>query len=142
MSMRNVELWHKRARPEPSNDDLQVQLGCHIEEIVEMFDSLDLHHSWAALADELSLLATRLKQGETIVSIKDREAFLDSLADQIVTAIGVGHCANMRTAEAVEEVNRSNWSKFDQETGQPIFSPYGKITKGPNYRAPNLKEFV
>jgi len=140
--MRNVELWHKRARPEPSNDDLQVQLGCHIEEIVEMFDSLDLHHSWAALADELSLLATRLKQGETIVSIKDREAFLDSLADQIVTAIGVGHCANMRTAEAVEEVNRSNWSKFDQETGQPIFSPYGKITKGPNYRAPNLKEFV
>ena len=142
MSMRNVELWHKRARPEPSNDDLQVQLGCLIEEIVEMFDSLDIHHSWAALADELSLLATRLKQGATVVSIKDREAFLDSLADQVVTAIGVGHCANMRTAEAVEEVNRSNWSKFDQETGQPIFSPYGKITKGPNYRAPNLKEFV
>jgi hypothetical protein len=48
----------------------------------------------------------------------------------------------MRTAEAVEEVNRSNWSKFEQETGQPIFSPYGKIVKGPSYRAPNLKEFI
>ena len=140
--MKNVELWHKRARPDPDNASLQVQLGCHIEEIVEMFDALDLHYSWAALADELSHLATRLKQGETVVSIKDREAFLDSLADQVVTAIGVGYCAKMRTAEAIEEVNRSNWSKFDQETGQPILSPYGKITKGPNYRAPSLKEFV
>lgn len=140
--MKNIELWHKRARPEPDEAALQVQLGCHIEEIVEMFDALDIHYSWAALADELSLLATRLKQGETIVTIKDREAFLDSLADQIVTAVGVGHCAKMRTAEAVEEVNRSNWSKFDQETGQPMFSPYGKIVKGPNYRAPNLKEFI
>lgn len=140
--MRNIELWHKRARPDPKDKDFQVQLGCHLEEVVEMFDALDLHWTWEALIDELECLATRLKNGDSYATIKNREALLDSLADQVVTAIGVGHCAKMRTAEAIEEVNRSNWSKFNQETGEPIFNAAGKISKGPTYRPPNLKDFV
>lgn len=140
--MRNVELWHKRARPEPTSEDFRIQLGCHLEEVCEMFGALELHHSWDGLFDELELLATRLKNGDSEVAIKNRVELLDSLADQVVTAIGVGHCAGLRTAEGIEEVNRSNWSKFNQETGQPVFNEYGKIAKGPNYRAPNLKDFV
>jgi hypothetical protein len=69
--------------------------------------------------------------------IADRRELLDSLADQIVTAVGVGHCANMNVPEAVLRVNKSNWSKYDQD-GQPIFKPNGKIDKGPNYVEPDL----
>lgn len=41
---------------------------------------------------------------------------------------------------ALQEVNRSNWSKF--ENGEPIFDENGKIKKGPNYRPPDLSKFV
>jgi hypothetical protein len=39
----NITLWHKRARPEPTVRDLDVQIGCHIEEFIEMMDSLGLN---------------------------------------------------------------------------------------------------
>ncbi len=139
MELCNVELWHTRARPEVDERAFNVQLGCHIEEIVEMFQSLDLHWQWNNVIEELEVLSKRLKEGDSIAAIKDRKAFLDSLADQIVTSVGVGVCARMKVADAVAEVNRSNWSKFDQETGLPLFSSFGKILKGPNYSKPNLE---
>jgi len=70
--------------------------------------------------------------------IVDRKEFLDSIADQIVTAVGVGHCAGMKTSDAVDAVSRSNWSKFNDE-GFPIFNEHGKVTKGPNYKRPYLE---
>jgi hypothetical protein len=39
----NITLWHKRARPEPTVRDLDVQIGCHIEEFIEMMDSLNIN---------------------------------------------------------------------------------------------------
>lgn len=41
---------------------------------------------------------------------------------------------------ALEVVNASNWSKF--EDGQPVFDEQGKIQKGKNYRAPSLEAFA
>ncbi len=142
--MKSIELWHKRARPEPDEKDFNVQLGCHLEEIVEMLASLDAQIAsgefllWKVTYD-LNTLATELKQGKVTCKLRDRREFLDSLADQIVTAIGAGYCAGMQVPEAVEEVNRSNWSKFDQETGLPIFNEHGKIIKGSAYSPPDLK---
>jgi hypothetical protein len=42
---------------------------------------------------------------------------------------------------ALTEVNKSNWSKFD-ESSNPIIDSNGKILKGPNYFKPELKKFV
>jgi hypothetical protein len=39
---------------------------------------------------------------------------------------------------AVQEVNASNWSKFNYK-GYPEFDENGKVKKGANYRQPNLK---
>ena len=39
MSLLTTQLWHARAKPEPTEDDVNVQLGCHIEEFVEMLDT-------------------------------------------------------------------------------------------------------
>lgn len=38
---------------------------------------------------------------------------------------------------ALKEVNRSNYSKFDNE-GKPIFLANGKIAKSSNYTPPNF----
>lgn len=65
---------------------------------------------------------------------------LDALCDQIVTAIGVGYMAGFDMAGALQEVIRSNASKF--ENGKPLFDENGKIRKGKDYTPPELAQFV
>ena len=135
----NITLWHKRARPEPTEKDFNVQLGCHIEEFVEMLDSLTIRvKGFGKAIDALEDVANGLKAGTLTVSSVDRGELLDSLADQIVTAVGVGHCAKMDMVAACQEVNDSNWSKFNYK-GFPEFDENGKVKKGERYRKPNLK---
>ena len=136
----NINLWHKRARPAPTEKDFNVQLGCHIEEFVEMLDALTISGfpGFFKAIDTIEEIAEKLKDGSLTVSSVDRGELLDSLADQIVTAVGVGHCAKMDMNAAVQEVNDSNWSKFNYK-GFPEFDENGKIKKGERYRKPNLK---
>lgn len=144
MSIDQIELWHKRARPNPTEENLSVQFGCHIEEFVEGIDAVSFEIpenstvDFSQMMDALDALANGLKNGTITMQIDDRKEFLDSIADQIVTGVGCGHCAGMKTTQAVAAVNSSNWSKFDKN-GQPIFNEHGKIAKGPDYAPPNLE---
>ena len=151
MSIESIELWHKRARPNPTERDFDVQLGCHMEEFVEMIAALRFTHkngSGVEMPGKNSMLyqqvkdfADGLKAGRITAQIADRNELVDSLADQIVTSVGVGHTASMKTARAVDIVNTSNWSKFSPD-GQPYFDQNGKILKGPNYVPPALDDCV
>ena len=138
----NITLWHKRARPEPTHKDFNVQLGCHIEEFIEMMDALEL--DWDTdtyLRDAVNTLsdyADALKSGERTATRLNRKDLLDSLADQVVTAVGVAHCAKMDMVAACQEVNDSNWSKFNYK-GFPEFDENGKIKKGERFHRPNLE---
>ena len=141
----NITLWHRRARPEPTEKDFNTQFGCHIEEFVEMLRAVgwtihdvDLWDEFDYLFSQLEDFANAVKCHSIMISIEDRKELLDALADQIVTAVGVGVCANMDMDAAVEEVNRSNWSKFNYR-GFPEFDENGKIKKGDRYRKPDLK---
>lgn len=151
MSLEIIELWHRRARPDPHSGNFDVQFGCHLEEIVEMLNVMQFRHIGEVdlltvssghelrkdAVEALTLLADQLKAGKMTATISDRREFLDSIADQVVTGIGSAHCAHMRGAEAVARVNTSNWSKF--KDGQPIFNETGKIMKNPEtYHEPDL----
>ena len=139
MSAEAIELWHKRARPEPTAADFNVQLGCHFEEIEEMMQSIvtDDEEVWQEVRSQVYVLSKLLKLGELNARIENRNEFLDSIADQVVTGLGAAHCAGMKGAVACDRVNTSNWSKFDHN-GQPIRDANGKIKKGPNYQPPVL----
>lgn len=143
-AIESIDLWHSRARPNPTPEDFNVQLGCHFEEIVEMLQALKFVLPTEEEAkvrkafQGLDALATLLKNGSASAMIAERKDFLDSIADQVVTGIGVAHCSGMDGRTAVVRVNRSNWSKYDDD-GQPIFNEHGKIAKGPNYEPPNLE---
>ena len=143
MTIEAIDLWHKRARPNPTDADFNVQLGCHLEEVAEMLDSMEFgrdgetYESYATTLGVISDIATALKRGWTVARIKDRKEFLDSLADQIVTAVGVGHCANMDVPTALERVSTSNWSKTVD--GEFIRDANGKIAKPATYVAPDLE---
>ena len=144
-TLMTIQKWHQLARPTPDDRAFNVQLGCHLEEVCEMLETLRFTHPrfGAASGGDMTLppllhaLATALKTGDTSAEVADREAFLDSLADQIVTAVGVGHCAGMDVPCAAEIVDRSNWSKFVD--GEPVFDANGKIAKPDTYQAPNLR---
>ena len=145
MSIDLTKMWHERARPEPLPVHLNIQAGVHFEEAMEMvavMTGVDEYSNQLLdrLHTALTVVSLGLKHG-TIkfqVNLENREEFLDSLADQIVTAVGVGHCAKMNIVEAVRRVNSSNFSKYNDD-GQPIFNEQGKIIKGPNYKAPDLE---
>lgn len=143
MTLKHIELWHQTARPEPDDKAFNVQLGCHLEEIQEMLvtvDGDDADTVWLLnqLDVHLSDLAHKLKKGKASVRIIDRNGFLDSLADQVVTAVGTGHCAKMDVPEACVRVDKSNWSKFLAD-GTPFFDGSGKIAKNPLlYTPPDL----
>lgn len=145
----SITQWHQLARPNPTEAHFNVQFGCHLEEIAEMLEEVTFHTQASdftttgkdsAAYHQIKLLADMLKAGEATTEITNRVKFLDALGDQNVTASGTAYCANMDYDGAVEEINRSNWSKFVD--GKPVVKANGKIGKGPNYTEPSLERFV
>lgn len=137
--------WFAEAVPTPTDKNLHVQLGAHFEEVGEMVETLvPLDQKTAELLinaeDALRSLATHLKTTEGVITVTDPKAFLDGVADQLVTAAGSGYMMSMDVVGALGEVNRSNWSKF--QDGIAVFDENGKIKKGPDYSKPNLDPFL
>ena len=144
----NTKKWFEVAAPHPTDTSRTVQTGCHLEEVVEFLGSLrsfDRKKDWLDeeidfAAAELNHLAETLKVEHPALPVPDRVEHLDALCDQIVTAVGVAHMYGYDIIGALNEVNRSNFSKF--VNGDPVFNEHGKIAKGADYTPPNLEPFV
>lgn len=146
MSIERIIAWFEKAIPTPTQRSFNVQLGVHIEEISEMFDTLsgDDTESDSRIKEAsaiITALADDIKSGNVKVGVSDKVELLDSLCDQIVTASGIAHMSNMDMLSALNEVAASNDSKFDKN-GMPIFNEHGKIMKGPNYFKPELAKYL
>ena len=142
----NTNEWFTVAKPNPDELDLQNQIGVHCEEITEMLDEMQgtnsetvmlLINAFAAMKE----LGEHLKDAKSQkIHLKDPVRLLDSLCDQIVTGVGVGNYAGFQVVAGLNEVNRSNFSKF--EDGKAVLKPNGKIAKGKDYSEPNLSPFI
>jgi hypothetical protein len=147
MNIEKVIDWFKAAKPNPTEKDKATQIGAHFEEVSEMMWALscnNIANKTYEVSQEFYACSAIDKDidGEDIELPKNWEIdLLDSLCDQIVTAIGVGYMMGFDMVGALKEVNLSNWSKFD-ENGNPIFNENGKIVKGENYFKPDLAKFV
>ena len=146
-TLANTEAWFRKAVPNPTSKNISTQMGCHLEEVVEMLDVLQTKYpGYKNKLDDarkhLRFISNLLKQEEDSFFIKeeDRKELLDSLADQIVTATGVGTFLGMNVPGALAEVNRSNYSKF--EDGEPVFNENKKVMKGKDYTPPDLSQFI
>ena len=138
--------WFSKARPSSTSKDVHSQLGCHFEEVGEMIDELegkDEHTKILLMAARLAVrdLANHLKQNDKIISIHRPVDYLDAICDQIVTATGCAELQGYDLIGALNEVNRANYSKFD-DNGKPIFDENKKVTKGPRYLKANLNYFI
>lgn len=143
MEIKEIKRWFEIAVPNPTIENVSVQYGCHLEEVAEMLEVTGDGYELDAIRDLSSsykannphFTKSLLEMGES-----DKIELLDSLCDQIVTAIGVAHMMGMDIEGALKEVNDSNMSKF--EDGKAVFNENGKIKKGKHYRKPNLASFI
>lgn len=140
--------WFKQALPNPTATNFTVQLGCHLEELVETLEALVMDSddrqnvvtAYEAI-DSIKRLANSLKVGSVYVAaVSSVDEMIDGLADQHVTLTGLAHIVNLDFDGAKAEVDRSNFSKFVD--GKAIFNENGKIAKGPDYTPPNLEPFI
>jgi hypothetical protein len=143
-TIRSIQRWFEKTRSEKTARDFLAQVACHYEEVAECTEALG-HPAGAIHKLSENFRVTDPLYVDTDSRCKPlpegwRKDLLDALCDQIVTAIGVAHCANLDIVGALQEVNESNWSKFEND--EPIRDEHGKIIKGEHYKAPELGTFV
>ena len=134
----SIHQWFVTAKPKPSKKDMLTQIGAMFEKMSEILRAFGIRNV------ELEALSKRAYEAKWYTEILERPIdeveLLDALCDTQVTMQGVAYMFDLDYEGALAEVNRSNWSKF--ENGKPLLNENGKIIKGANYTAPNLEEFV
>ena len=146
MTIAQIKEWFDTAVPEPTARNFTTQLGCDLEEGVELLESLqgntlEAEERLKVFIQQMHEFAESMKRGEISVSVKNRVAFLDAVCDKIVTGTGLAAYEKMDIETALDVVNASNWSKFD-EFGNPIFDENNKIIKSKHYFKPDLTTLV
>ena len=87
------------------------------------------------------LIKEELNELEEAMIKKDLKEIADALTDILYVTYGAGYAYGINLDKCFKEVQRANMSKLGVD-GKPIFNEKGKVMKGPNYLAPDLKKFV
>ena len=87
------------------------------------------------------LIKEELNELELAMKSKNLKEIADALADILYVTYGAGYAYGINLDKCFKEVQRANMSKLGND-GKPIYNDKGKVMKGPNYLAPNLKQFV
>jgi predicted HAD superfamily Cof-like phosphohydrolase len=139
--------WLMNCGKEPSPENLSVQIGCHIEEMVEFMSTLDLQglmvaHEIKDALQSLSYLGSLAKSRTKVIGFKDgaRTDALDALCDAEVTGNGVAYLAGFNKPLADWAVLAANDAKLVD--GKPVILEGGKIGKPEGWKPPNLSAYV
>jgi len=89
----------------------------------------------------LDLIKEELSELEQAMNAKDLNEIADALTDILYVTYGAGCAYGIDLDKCFKEVQRANMSKLGED-GKPIYNEKGKVMKGPNYSAPNLKQFI
>ena len=142
-----TKAWLEACGKEPTPENLSVQIGVHLEEFCELLSCLRSDsEGYGKLVErtkaDLEWFAVKLKKRDQFVYIPIhlRTDALDALCDSEVTGNGVAYLAGFDKDGADQEVLASNESKL--EDGKAVILEGGKIGKGKEYKAPNLRRFV
>lgn len=102
----------------------------------------------ASLGIEKNLLRYKLMREENeeyleAANSDDLVGVADALGDMLYILCGtiVEHGLQHKIDAVFDEIQRSNMSKLGED-GKPIYREDGKVLKGKNYFAPNLKQIL
>lgn len=101
-----------------------------------------LDHTWTKDSNkELLRLVLIKEEYAEVLTAKEPEDMLKELADLVIVVYGYAATFGWDLDEALRRVHASNMSKLGPD-GKPIYREDGKVLKGPNYEAPDLKDLV
>ena len=89
----------------------------------------------------IALIEEELNELKEAINNHDIVEVADALTDILYVTYGAGHSFGVDLDKCFDEVQSSNMSKLG-ENGKPIYNESGKVMKGPNYFAPNLKKII
>ena len=89
----------------------------------------------------IDLIQEELNELKEAVKNNDIVEVADALSDLLYVTYGGGHSFGIDLDKCFDEVQNSNMSKLGDD-GKPIYNENGKVMKGPNYFAPNLKKVM
>ena len=87
------------------------------------------------------LINEELDELKEAMDNNDIKEVADALTDILYVTYGAGHSFGVDLDKCFDEVQRSNMSKLGED-GNPIYNELGKVMKGPNYSAPDLKKII
>ena len=87
------------------------------------------------------LIKEELNELEFAMKTKNLKEVADALTDILYVTYGAGYAYGIDLDKCFKEVQRANMSKLGKD-GKPIYNEKGKVMKGSNYSAPNLKQFI
>ena len=87
------------------------------------------------------LIKEELRELEEAMNTKNLKEIADALTDILYVTYGAGYAYGINLDKCFKEVQRANMSKLGED-GKPIYNENGKVMKGPNYVAPDLKQFI
>ena len=89
----------------------------------------------------VDLIEEELHELKEAIKNNDLVEVADALTDILYVTYGAGHSFGVDLDKCFDEVQRSNMSKLGKD-GNPIYNDSGKVMKGPNYSAPDLKKII
>jgi len=89
----------------------------------------------------VDLIEEELNELKEAIKNNDIVEVADALTDILYVTYGAGHSFGVNFDKCFDEVQRSNMSKLGED-GNPIYNDSGKVMKGPNYSAPDLKKII
>ena len=89
----------------------------------------------------IDLIEEELNELKEAIKNNDIVEVADALTDILYVTYGAGHSFGVNLDKCFDEVQRSNMSKLGED-GNPIYNDSGKVMKGPNYSAPDLKKII
>ena len=100
-----------------------------------------LGENWRTINLRFDLIKEELNELEQAMKEKDLKEVADALTDILYVTYGAGCAYGIDLDKCFKEVQRANMSKLGKD-GKPIYNEKGKVMKGPNYKEPNLKQFI
>lgn len=147
-NFKRTSRWLAACGKLPSEGNLSVQIGCHIEEFSEFLSTLNIESATGVTSEAmqevtgvLCALGHNIKRGYAVARIYDRESALDALSDLDVTGNGVAYLAHFQKDRADERVLAANDDKLNAD-GTAVILEGGKIGKRDGWVAPDLSDLV
>lgn len=86
----------------------------------------------------ISLIEEELDEFKQALEEKDIVEVADAIGDLMVVVCGAAHTFGIPLPDVLEEIQRSNNSKIDPETGRVVRREDGKVLKPKSFSPPDL----